>query len=91
MKKDLGVCLIDFGAGTMNVMVYTNGALRFSKVIPYAGNIVTNDIAHACTILVQKLSVLKLIMQVHFIQHVCMAIKKIEVASIGRSSTSFFN
>ena len=34
----------------MNVMVYTNGALRFSKVIPYAGNIVTNDIAHACTI-----------------------------------------
>jgi len=35
-EKDLGVCLVDFGAGTMNMMVYTNGSLRFSKVIPYA-------------------------------------------------------
>lgn len=45
-EKDLGVCLIDFGAGTMEVMVYTNGSLRFSKVIPYAGNRVTDDIAY---------------------------------------------
>ncbi|MFZ7172492.1 cell division protein FtsA [Avibacterium avium] len=47
-EKDLGVCLIDFGAGTMDIVVYTNGALRFSKVIPYAGNRVTDDIAYAC-------------------------------------------
>lgn len=47
-EKDLGVCLIDFGAGTMDIVVYTNGALRFSKVIPYAGNRVTDDIAHEC-------------------------------------------
>lgn len=46
-EKDLGVCLIDIGAGVMEIMVYTNGALRFTKVIPYAGNIVTNDIAQA--------------------------------------------
>lgn len=48
-EKDLGVCLIDFGAGTMEVMVYTNGSLRFSKVIPYAGNRVTDDIAYDLT------------------------------------------
>ncbi|MCW9710619.1 cell division protein FtsA [Avibacterium sp. 21-586] len=47
-EKDLGVCLIDFGAGTIDIVVYTNGALRFSKVIPYAGNRVTDDIAYAC-------------------------------------------
>lgn len=47
-EKDLGVCLIDFGAGTMDIMVYVNGALRFSRVIPYAGNRVTDDIAYAC-------------------------------------------
>ncbi|MFD0965624.1 cell division protein FtsA [Seminibacterium arietis] len=47
-EKDLGVCLIDFGAGTMDIVVYTNGALRFSKVIPYAGNRVTDDIAYFC-------------------------------------------
>ncbi|PJG83005.1 cell division protein FtsA [Caviibacterium pharyngocola] len=47
-EKDLGVCLIDFGAGTMDIVVYTDGALRFSKVIPYAGNRVTDDIAYYC-------------------------------------------
>jgi len=45
-EKDLGVCMIDFGGGTMDIMVYTNGALRFSKVIPYAGNSVTDFFAH---------------------------------------------
>lgn len=46
-EKELGVCLIDIGGGTMDIIVYTNGALRFSKVIPYAGHHVTNDIAYA--------------------------------------------
>ena len=49
-EKDLGVCLVDFGAGTMNMMVYTNGSLRFSKVIPYAGNMSRMIFAHACTV-----------------------------------------
>ncbi|AWX14998.1 cell division protein FtsA [Mergibacter septicus] len=44
-EKELGVCLVDIGGGTMDIMVYTNGALRYTKVIPYAGNIVTNDVA----------------------------------------------
>lgn len=44
-EKDLGVCLIDFGAGTMDVIVYTDGAIRYSKVMPFAGNRVTEDIA----------------------------------------------
>ena len=47
-EKDLGVCLIDFGASTMDIMVYVNGALRFSRVIPHAGNRITDDIAYAC-------------------------------------------
>ena len=48
-EKDLGVCLIDFGGGTMDIMVYTNGALRFSKVIPYGGNNVTDYVAQSLT------------------------------------------
>lgn len=47
-EKELGVCLIDFGAGTMDIVVYTNGFIRFSKAIPYAGNRVTDDITYAC-------------------------------------------
>lgn len=46
-EKELGVCLIDFGAGTMDIMVYTDGALRFSKVLPWAGNNVTDYLASA--------------------------------------------
>lgn len=44
-EKELGVCLIDIGAGTMDILVYTDGALRFSKVLPYGGNDVTDEIA----------------------------------------------
>ncbi|MDU8924115.1 cell division protein FtsA [Pasteurellaceae bacterium LIM206] len=48
-EKDLGVCLIDFGGGSMDIMVYTNGALRFSKVIPYGGNTITDYVAQSLT------------------------------------------
>ena len=82
-EKDLGVCLIDFGAGTMNIMVYTNGSLRFSRVVPYAGNVVTNDIAHACAI--SRLEAERI--KVNYASAVYPARlqgeKKIEVASIG--------
>ncbi|XKM13064.1 cell division protein FtsA [Orbaceae bacterium ac157xtp] len=46
-EKELGVCVIDMGGGTMDITVYTGGALRHSVVIPYAGNVVTSDIAYA--------------------------------------------
>lgn len=46
-EKDLGVCLIDMGAGTLDVAVYTSGAIRHTVVIPVAGDQVTNDIAMA--------------------------------------------
>ena len=35
---DLGVCLLDIGAGTTNLTVFKNGSLIFSKVLPYAGD-----------------------------------------------------
>ncbi|VFP84314.1 Cell division protein FtsA [Candidatus Erwinia haradaeae] len=46
-ERELGVCMVDIGGGTMDIAIYTNGALRYSKVIPYAGHIVTSDIAYA--------------------------------------------
>lgn len=46
-EMEIGVCVVDIGAGTMDITVYTHGSLRYTKVIPYAGNIVTNDIAYA--------------------------------------------
>ncbi|STW12451.1 cell division protein FtsA [Klebsiella pneumoniae subsp. rhinoscleromatis] len=45
-ERELGVCVVDIGGGTMDIAVYTGGALRHTKVIPYAGNVVTSDIAY---------------------------------------------
>ncbi|CAL4320946.1 Cell division protein FtsA [Buchnera aphidicola (Eriosoma grossulariae)] len=46
-EKESGVCLIDMGGGTLDITVYIAGILQHSQVIPYAGNIITNDIAYA--------------------------------------------
>ncbi|WP_194704536.1 MULTISPECIES: cell division protein FtsA [Vibrio] len=46
-ERELGVCVIDIGAGTMEVSIWTGGALRHTKVFAYAGNAVTSDIAFA--------------------------------------------
>ncbi|MBA2648234.1 MAG: cell division protein FtsA [Legionella sp.] len=46
-EKDLGVCLIDIGAGTTDIAVFFEGAIQHTAVIPIAGDQVTNDIAMA--------------------------------------------
>ncbi len=46
-EKDLGVCLVDIGGGTTDIVVFTHGAIRHTKVIPVAGDQITNDIAMA--------------------------------------------
>jgi cell division protein FtsA len=46
-EKELGICLVDIGAGTTDIAVYTNGAIRHASGIPIAGDQVTNDIAVA--------------------------------------------
>ena len=46
-EKDLGVCVVDMGSGTMDISVYISGALQHSVVLDYAGNSVTSDIAIA--------------------------------------------
>ncbi|MBO0732443.1 MAG: cell division protein FtsA, partial [Acidimicrobiaceae bacterium] len=42
---DLGVCLVDIGAGTTDVVVYNEGSALHLSVLPVGGNHVTNDIA----------------------------------------------
>ncbi|WP_343153062.1 cell division protein FtsA [Buchnera aphidicola] len=44
-QKKLGVCMIDIGGGTMDITIHINGFICYSSVIPYAGNMVTNDIS----------------------------------------------
>ena len=46
-EKDLGVVLVDIGAGTTDVAIYAGGAIRHTAVIPIAGDLITSDIALA--------------------------------------------
>lgn len=93
-EKDLGVCLIDFGAGTMDVMVYTNGALRFSKVMPYGGNNITDFVAQNLTTSRNEAERIKITYgsavktPEEQLEH--FGKKKIEVASLGSGLTRTF-
>jgi cell division protein FtsA len=46
-EKELGVAMVDIGAGTTDVAIFTNGAIRHTEVIPIAGDLITSDIAMA--------------------------------------------
>jgi cell division protein FtsA len=44
-EKELGVAVIDIGGGTCDVVVYAEGALVHSAVLPLGGSHITNDVA----------------------------------------------
>ena len=44
-EKEYGVALADIGGGTTDIVVYRNGSIYFSSVIPVGGNQFTNDIS----------------------------------------------
>lgn len=46
-ERDLGVAVVDIGAGTTDVAIFTGGSIRHTAVIPIAGDLITSDIAMA--------------------------------------------
>ena len=46
-ERELGVALVDIGAGTTDIAIFTNGSIRHTAVIPIAGDLITSDIAMA--------------------------------------------
>lgn len=46
-EKELGVVLVDIGGGTTDIAVFSQGAIRYTEVIPLGGDQITNDIAMA--------------------------------------------
>ncbi|MDR1983809.1 MAG: cell division protein FtsA [Prevotellaceae bacterium] len=50
-EKEMGVALVDIGGGTTDLVVYYDNVVRHTAVIPFGGNIVTEDIRNGCGIL----------------------------------------
>ena len=46
-ERQLGVAVVDIGAGTTDVQIYTEGSVRHTATIPIAGDLITSDIAMA--------------------------------------------
>lgn len=44
-EKELGVALMDIGGGTTDIAIFRDGDIWFSKILPIAGEHITNDIA----------------------------------------------
>lgn len=50
-EKEAGVVLVDIGGGTTDIALFQDGIIRHTAVIPFGGNIITDDIAAGCSIL----------------------------------------
>ena len=44
-EKELGVALVDIGGGTTDIIVFHEGSIAYTSVLPVGGNHVSNDIA----------------------------------------------
>ncbi len=49
-EMDMGVVLIDMGAGTTEILIFHDKVLRHLSVLPFGGNIITKDIVEGCNI-----------------------------------------
>mgnify|MGYP001310603754 FL=1 len=58
-EKEAGVALIDIGGGTTDLAIFKDGIIRHTAVIPFGGNVVTEDIKEGCSIIEKQAELLK--------------------------------
>lgn len=58
-EREAGVVLVDIGGGTTDVAIFQDGIIRHTAVIPFGGNIITDDIKEGCTIIRKQAELLK--------------------------------
>lgn len=63
-ERQSGVALVDIGGGTTDIAIFVEGAIGHTAVIPFGGEIITEDIKQGCKILKQVAESIK-------VQHGC--------------------
>lgn len=58
-EKEAGVCLIDIGGGTTDIAIFHDNIIRHTAVIPFGGNIITNDIKDGLSVMLRQAEQLK--------------------------------
>ena len=59
-EKEAGVALIDIGGGTTDVAIFKDGIIKHTAVIPFGGNVITEDIKEGCSIIGNQAEQLKI-------------------------------
>ncbi|HET7818751.1 MAG TPA: cell division protein FtsA [Bacteroidia bacterium] len=59
-EKEAGVALVDIGGGTTDIAIFYDKIIRHTAVIPFGGNVITDDIKEGCSILAKYAEELKI-------------------------------
>lgn len=59
-EKEAGIVLVDIGGGTTDLAIFHEGIIRHTAVIPFGGNVITDDIKEGCTIMKPQAEKLKM-------------------------------
>ncbi len=59
-EKEAGVALIDIGGGTTDLAIFKDDIIRHTAVIPFGGNVITEDIKEGCSIIEKQAELLKI-------------------------------
>lgn len=81
-EKELGVILMDLGGGTTDISVFRGGDIWFSRVIPIAGEHITNDITVGLQTPIEEAEIVKKMHGTALVDSVGED-EKIDVATIG--------
>ena len=52
--------MIDIGGGTTDLAIFKDGIIRHTAVVPYGGNVITEDIKEGCSIIEKQAELLKM-------------------------------
>lgn len=58
-EKEAGVVLVDVGGGTTDIAIFQDGIIRHTAVIPFGGDIISEDVKEGCTIIKKHAEELK--------------------------------
>lgn len=59
-EKEAGIVLVDIGGGTTDVAIFQDGIIRHTAVIPFGGNVISEDIKEGCSIIKNQAELLKI-------------------------------
>ncbi len=58
-EREAGVVLVDIGGGTTDIAIFQDDIIRHTAVIPFGGNVITDDIKTGCQIIRAQAELLK--------------------------------